>query len=472
MDKKHSSFVLFSKKLTGFLIVWLLVGFPVGSGFLMGPVRWVVTFSRQSGWSQDIENILVRILIILCIIISFLMSLYFYKRSRTARFVVLVVLNIILLLTWLNPRSTDSSGIDNFSVRMAREGFYFGSYPDLNNLNTLKDEGFTAVISLLHPAVLPMEPLLIEREEANAKKAGINLIHLPMLPWVGKNDASLQSIVELVKSGGGKKYYVHCYLGKDRVNLAQKVIQGNNGIVINDHDQTTHRTLMDQTNFTLGKVIQLDKDAHLTPFPSNENFMSYILGNNTQQIVSFVNSEDRYYIDSAKHNNYAKKFYPAYKKIQPHMYPYDPFELTDTVAQIKKMPRPLVIYVYQTKSPIGQALELTYKTGKPSLPPLLFTDLSHAEKINAVSNNAIAGDTPTLDDLNAFFSKGVRKIAYVGSDVASPKITSLKQAANRSGLIWVDINLLKDNLSDMINDNSTWYIFGADNAKIAELLPT
>ena len=45
-----------------------------------------------------------------------------------------------------------------------------------------------------------------------------------MLPWVSDNTESLETIKQLALHGSGT-YYVHCGLGRDRVNIAKRVIE-------------------------------------------------------------------------------------------------------------------------------------------------------------------------------------------------------------------------------------------------------
>ena len=73
------------------------------------------------------------------------------------------------------------------SETRAGSSFTFGPYPTEDRLAALERDGYTAVISLLHPAVVPFEPKLIADETAAAERVGIEFIHLPMLPWIADN---------------------------------------------------------------------------------------------------------------------------------------------------------------------------------------------------------------------------------------------------------------------------------------------
>jgi len=47
----------------------------------------------------------------------------------------------------------------------------FGPYPTYEELRKLQDDGYTAVVSLLHPAVVPFEPKLISDERFRRKRS-------------------------------------------------------------------------------------------------------------------------------------------------------------------------------------------------------------------------------------------------------------------------------------------------------------
>ncbi|GAH26836.1 unnamed protein product, partial [marine sediment metagenome] len=61
--------------------------------------------------------------------------------------------------------------------------------------------------------VIPFEPYLIRKEKRNAKIAGIELIEIPMLPWVSSNEEAIKQIELIASESDNKKYYIHCYFG-------------------------------------------------------------------------------------------------------------------------------------------------------------------------------------------------------------------------------------------------------------------
>ena len=101
--------------------------------------------------------------------------------------------------------------------------FTFGPFPTPDKLERLRKDGYTGVVSLLHPAVVPFETKLIGEERAAVEGAGLEFHHAPMLPWVSDNGESLAMLEVLAREERGR-YYVHCYLGKDRTRIAQRVV--------------------------------------------------------------------------------------------------------------------------------------------------------------------------------------------------------------------------------------------------------
>lgn len=91
---------------------------------------------------------------------------------------------------WMNP----SLLVQRESKFGPAQHFFIGPYPQQADLALIKETGYTAVISLLHHAIVPFEPKFIRDERIAAEKAGINLIEVPMLPWVSKNEDALAKL--------------------------------------------------------------------------------------------------------------------------------------------------------------------------------------------------------------------------------------------------------------------------------------
>src|SRR5260221_13469734 len=101
--------------------------------------------------------------------------------------------------------------------------FLFGSYPDDDDLRELKKKGVTAIVSLQSPAGVGEISGIAEGRKTAARE-GLRFIEAPMLPWVSDNAESIEKIKQLALHGTGT-YYVPSGLGRDRVNIAEPVIE-------------------------------------------------------------------------------------------------------------------------------------------------------------------------------------------------------------------------------------------------------
>ena len=216
-----------------FFYMWLLVGLVLGTAVLVGPVRLITEGMGRVGWEQSSQDHVLIVVILLYLVLSLLLTrwivgIMFRARNRNTRWGIAAVFTLVAAGTaweWSNPAKllAGIAGGGNGGVYSVNGGaqFIFGAYPDEPKLAELKREGVTSVISLQHPGVI------IEREGISAEKdvAGklhLNFIQAPMLPWVSDNEASLEKLRVIARTGKGL-YYVHCGLGRDRVNVAKRI---------------------------------------------------------------------------------------------------------------------------------------------------------------------------------------------------------------------------------------------------------
>lgn len=340
------------------LYYWLCLGFFMGTLILMGPVRWLATYARAHEWSASKEKALVLVFIGILVIISSaaarraaLKTAEAAGKPVKAAFLgaALLVFSVSLWF-WMNPKMMiDRTTAVTFSNYSGTE-FVFGPYPEKERLAELKEEYYTAVISLLSPAVVPFEPALMSREAADAKTAGIDLISIPMLPWVSDNAQVEGKIEEIVKKGGGK-YYVHCYLGKDRVNIFKKLLSAKTGDVrINSLDSKSMRTLYDIKKFERGPIAILDKDVFFTPYPTDEEFFGYVLNGSVKTVICLLdpgNKEDLPWI--TKEKGIAAKY-----RVKFAHYPWKTLneeKKEAAVREIMNLEKPAVIHAFLSQAP-------------------------------------------------------------------------------------------------------------------------
>ncbi|MDA3853185.1 MAG: hypothetical protein PF444_02950, partial [Bacteroidales bacterium] len=233
-----------------FLAYWLFVGFPLGLfTLLMGPAKWVISLSEHYNWSESLEGTMQKLVIVLFVIVSFMVAFWFKKghasyKSKKIRWGIFSALTLnflfaVYMFSFYPEKLINLS--DSVEITTLGKGtsieFVFGGYPDEDKLKELKDDGFTAVITLMSNLVIPAEPKLIKEEKKATEEISLALIHIPMLPWVSENTESLRQIDSLATKGKGK-YYVHCYLGRDRVNVFKNIVKrSNENVAVKDESK-------------------------------------------------------------------------------------------------------------------------------------------------------------------------------------------------------------------------------------------
>lgn len=278
-----------------FLILFAGIGMTLGTATLLGPVAYITRVLRESGTEQIVEKVAINSVILLLILVTGFISgavMSFYVRSESRfKLAALLIGSAVLFAApmwfFMNPEM-----MKQFMPPESRvANFVFGPYPDDQIMARIKGEGYTAIISLLHPAVLPFEPELLRREEESCAKAGVTLIKAPMLPWISRNTESLEKIAKIAEKKEGK-YYIHCYLGRDRVHMARKVIEKYGGAGAGTRAVSSSRSIDSIKAFERGEIHKFSGEAYLTPYPTDEEFLAYVLNQNFKSIVCLLNSAD------------------------------------------------------------------------------------------------------------------------------------------------------------------------------------
>lgn len=357
MGINNKFFELKFKNIFLLLFFWLMLGYFLGTLTLIWPVRWATNYSIEQKWSQSNQDLLVKGIIVLLIIISFIISFLFTKAFINAKSRIKKYLSVLALITlsgfcvwlWSNPKLIQSD-TQTSSIMKENTEFVFGPYPDEYDLQRLKINNFTAVISLLHEAVVPFEPNLLKDEIVNCSNAGIKFINVPMLPWISQNEAALQKLKDIAQNFKGK-YYIHCYLGKDRVNLAKRIIETSNSAV-KINSELKARSITDLEKFERGEIIKLDSDIYLTPYPTDDEFTGYILNGSFRNIISLFNPDNP--TDTLWTNK--EKLLCQTFKISLRFFPMDEnqpskkkFEMLSKI--IAESERPILIHSYFSDSP-------------------------------------------------------------------------------------------------------------------------
>lgn len=361
-----------------FLYYWITTGFFLGTLTLMGPVRWATAYSRAAGWSYGTEKAMVLVLIALLFVVSLLLARFVHKKAAEARGrglriglpAAAAALFFVSLGFWMNPKLMIDSGAKTTTGSYSWSEFVFGPYPEKDRLVSLKKEGYTAVISLLSMAVVPFEPVLFAREQEAAKEADIELIHIPMLPWVSSNDHVTAELKNLERRGPGK-YYVHCYLGKDRVNVFKTMLGTSfGGAKAVSLDPENIRRISERKDFERGKITRLGKDVYFTPYPTDEEFFAYILNGTVKSVVSLLdpgNPEDAPWIEKEK--AIAGKY--GLKLVNYPWKALDRSGRAKAVRGIKRLEKPVVIHAFLSHTPDSLEFIAAYKgAANPAAAPV------------------------------------------------------------------------------------------------------
>jgi hypothetical protein len=363
--QKRFLFTLSKGNIFLFLLFMFTVGFSLGTLTLTGPARWVSTFFRSSPSLMEYENLAIKVIIILLLISTAIISVWFVRiiQNSFVRFprIVLPLITIILssasLLYWLNP---PSAGIENYldaDIFTQKGSFTFGPYPADDDLVKLKEQGYTAIIPLLHPGVVPFEPKLLADVKRYGNQVGIEIISLPMLPWVSENEDVLVKIKDLAMNGTGK-YYVHCYLGKDRVNIVKTLIE--KYAVTKKVSSSSRRNIYNKKKFERGEILYLKDSVFVTPYPTDVEFNSYFFSGFIQQVVSTLdrnNIENIEWIE--KEEKLMKMFEMSYLNF-PLNERSKNSEIIKLVDIVKELPKPLIIHSFNTRSKDIKAFEDLY----------------------------------------------------------------------------------------------------------------
>ncbi|OQA74357.1 MAG: hypothetical protein BWY32_03616 [bacterium ADurb.Bin243] len=283
------------QKLLVFLLLFFSAGASLGIVTLLGPVAYATKILREYKTDPDIEKIIVNSMILILIltsgIVSAIISNFYLRWGYNKKLIVLLTLSAVFfsapMILFLNPSSLRPF----MPAETTLANFVFGPYPDMDILKKIRRDNYSAVISLLHPAVLPFEPELLKREEENCAKLGIKLIKAPMLPWISENKESLEIISQLAENKTGK-YYIHCYLGRDRVFMAKRIIEKQNKAA-EITAVSTKRNIDSVKAFERGEIYKFTGEIYLTPYPTDEEFTSFVLNGNFKTILSLLNINDK-----------------------------------------------------------------------------------------------------------------------------------------------------------------------------------
>jgi len=355
-----------------FLFTGLSLVFPLGLlSLTVGPIRMVSNIAEKENWTESNENLIQKIIVVLFFIFILFLTIKLTRflilnENKNLNYLIYPVLGIglfisVYIFSFKPEMLINTDGINHVN-KSAEAEFHFGAYPDEAKMEELKEEGYAGVISLLNAVVIPAEPILLEKEAVNAKKVGIKLISVPMLPWIVENDASVLKIKDIARNYKGK-YYVHCYLGKDRANVFRNIIENENKNVIAQSTLGVRR-LDEKKRFERGTIIKLKQNVYVIPYPTDEELFSFILNGNTKNVVSILSSKTK---DGKTRLEKEARIMKQYNQNFVHI----PLLETDSdetilkaIEKIKKLQDPMVIHAFTSDSKLIKRFVNLYQSKK------------------------------------------------------------------------------------------------------------
>lgn len=338
-----------------YILLCLLVGYSLGTFTLLVPLRGLLNYLRDNAFSETMEKVSVLLVIILLVLVTLYLSKILFDLIKQSKSVTIKILVFFIpaacffFSVWLffQPEIINK-GQNQINEKVSAQ-FTIGPYPQEAKLRQLKTNGYDGIVSFLHPLVVPFEPVLINELKKQCETAGLEFISIPLLPWVDNNKESLDSLVNFVNTTKGK-YYMHCYLGKDRVNSAKRIILN----AIEDDSKlasefgNSARKLDEIEMFERGKTHILAPGIYYTPYPTDEEFLSFVVAAEVKNVVSFLdpkNPEDIPWIEKEKGilNNYGIPFHniPISENSKSEL-------IISNWENILKMEKPIILHHFLT----------------------------------------------------------------------------------------------------------------------------
>jgi hypothetical protein len=293
------------------------------------------------------------------LVTRWIVGMMFRARNRNTRWAIAAVFTLLAAGTaweWSNPAKMlagiAGGGDGGFFNVSGGAQFIFGAYPDDARLEQLKKEGVTSLISLQHPGVV-IEREGISAERDAAQKLHMNFIQAPMLPWVSNNEASLEKLRVIARTGKGI-YYVHCGLGRDRVNVAKRVIEAEGNKIALGADVKAATSFADRPDpFERGSLAHIDHGKWLIPYPNKHEMFGFVLGGQAGQVVSLLDPLDP---EQASWNTEMEALMKQYA-IPFTMRPLpatEPARAAQIAKEVQAMPGPVTVIVAQTPMEDGK----------------------------------------------------------------------------------------------------------------------
>lgn len=444
-----------NRKIIATLLFALLYSFIIGILVLMFVIVPVEALLAKKGISQTVINFTMIFIIGGWAAISIVSAVLFHKRvfkhKKSKNKVIVVILVFFLALASLIVYllvNTSNPVLERFkgSTSELNEDLTFGNYPDETKLRIIKESGYTGVINLMNP-IIPFEKVLMDKEFKTGEQLGLKIYSFPMLPWISENRVSLQGIMDLLKKKRGK-YYIHCYLGKHRVNLVKQMLAQQY------EEEKGRQTYILPDRLERGRLVYYGNSSIiLGPYPTDEEWFNFIYRGRVKEIVSIMdeqNSEDIQWIEKERKscedmglkfslislvkdkNGYEglDELEKKLKSIKDRVYIHS-FNNDEKLKVVDSLLKEKAIKKFAEVLPETVMAKRLYGLENSDIP----TEIGGSEP-RLITSKLLMGALPEENDLEQIKNIGVKTcILLTGRDKKSPEeIERLRNLIRRSGL--------------------------------------
>jgi phytol kinase len=326
--------------------------------------------------------------------------------------------------------------------------------------------------------VVPFETKLIRDGRKAARATGLEFLQVPMLPWISENGEALARIEEIVARGEGR-YYVHCYLGKDRIRVVKNFVSrlDPDARIEVSRELERHearRRLEDGTVWERGGVVLAGPDLFLTPQPAPDEYVSFILPGQHGPVVSLLdpqNELDRPWIEEER--RILESNGVPFTLLPVPVDPYDPERALAAARAVRSMERPLIVHAMlgplSGRSPAAESFLQALRSDLPPLPPSLFIEPMQGGGAAVVAPNVAVGPRPAPTEFGAYLHRrGVREVVHVAGPPA-PEIERDGAMCSAAGLSWRGATP-GDELLRLVRRGGPWYLYGPGLGEVRSLL--
>lgn len=443
-------------------------GFAGGGYFLLFLVVPFEEMLVNKDWTQKEIDQLMSYFVYGWVVFGFIISIIYYKflynhaSRRLVSYVILVFVVINAGYVFYLFTNTESALISmaQGEVDQVNEQFTFGPYPDEKVMEQLKNEKYDGIITLLSTSLV-FEKQLLDNEVKNGEESGLTVHSFPMLPWVGDNRSSLEGIKELIRKDPSKRYYVHCYLGKHRVDMVRQIIMNEAGITSEDSLSIL------PSDFERGNVYTFSNESIIIgPYPTDEEWFM-LFRRNVQEVISTIDPTSELFETEkriAEEQGIKLTSIPLESK-NP-----DPKVIQNIVEYVNGLKHPVYIHGFHDSNSLF-SLDFTFRFGKPSI------DLQQIPK--GFRDEFVVGTWMTLDssmptkqDMEFLAHGGIEIVVEIGDESNSP----LKKDVEEAGMKFEEYHLTEPSNSklfeiakELVNKKSTIFVSGSNKVILEKL---